>query len=131
MSFSGPSHSAAHANAQGGNKASNNLYCYGCKKNKPLHSFSQTQIDKSFSRGKKKHHIICKQCTPQQNNSLTCMLCTRTMALDNFSKAQRRNAEKARCLKCMKKREEEDIDDSEPDDDDSDELHHDTWDDIL
>ncbi|CAG8727138.1 7404_t:CDS:2, partial [Scutellospora calospora] len=33
----------------------------------------------------KRHHTTCKQCTPQQNNSLTCM-------------AQRKNAEKARCI---------------------------------
>jgi len=45
MSYSGPSHSAAHANAQ--SKGPNKLYCNGCKKDKPIQSFSQTQIDKA------------------------------------------------------------------------------------
>ncbi|CAI2185388.1 1024_t:CDS:2 [Funneliformis geosporum] len=139
MTFSGPSHSAAGANKQGNKPVE--LFCYGCEKMKPQYAFSKTQIAKTNSnisnpyapggRTKKQHHTICKQCTPQQNETLTCMLCTRTMPLEKFAKAQRKNAEKARCSECMIKREEEDIDDSEPEDDDFDGPRYDTWDDIL
>uniref|UniRef100_A0A1D1ZK52 Meiotic chromosome segregation protein P8B7.28c n=1 Tax=Anthurium amnicola TaxID=1678845 RepID=A0A1D1ZK52_9ARAE len=138
-SYSSSSHSAKGANSQEP-KPPEKIKCYGCNKEKAAHSFSKTQIAKYMSnvynqyaphgRTTKKHHIMCKQCTPQQNNSLTCMVCTRTKSLEHFSKAQRKNAEKARCLECMKKREDDDIDDSEPDPD-SDGSFNDTWDDIL
>ncbi|RIA96566.1 Stc1 domain-containing protein [Glomus cerebriforme] len=134
------SHSAKHANQQG-SKPPKEIFCYGCNKNKPSHSFSKTQLTKYMSnianeyaphgRTLKKHHTMCKACTPQQNSTLTCMLCTRTKPLEKFAKAQRKNAEKARCLQCMKKREEDDIDDSEPDTEDSDGSYNETWDDVL
>ncbi|CAG8440211.1 3054_t:CDS:2 [Diversispora eburnea] len=118
-----------------------NLYCYGCEKEKPIHSFSKTQITKAVSnihnpyapsgRTTKRHHTLCKQCTPQQNNNLTCMICTKTMLLEKFAKAQRKNAEKARCLDCMKKRNEEDPSDSEDGYSDDSYEKRETWDDIL
>ncbi|CAG8454107.1 9765_t:CDS:2 [Paraglomus brasilianum] len=116
------------------------VFCHGCKKDKPQHTFSKTQLAKHMSnfsnqyapkgRTTKIHHTMCKQCTPQQNLKLTCMLCTRTKPLEDFAKAQRKNAEKAKCLSCMKKREKQDLTDSEPDDD-SEGEYNDTWDDIL
>ncbi|CAG8443734.1 11255_t:CDS:2 [Ambispora leptoticha] len=105
--------SSSGTNSQGPSDPKS-LFCYGCNKEKPIHSFSKTQQTKAKSnihnpyvpggKTRKKHHTMCKQCTPQQNNSLTCMLCTRTKPLEDFAKAQRKNAEKARCSKCMEKR---------------------------
>jgi len=57
------------------------------------------------------------------------MICTKTKPLEGFAKAQRRNAEKARCLACMKKYHEEDIYDSEEDSDDYGDGE--TWNDVL
>ncbi|CAG8457541.1 10971_t:CDS:2 [Ambispora gerdemannii] len=144
MSSTSSKHSAFGANSQK-SQDPKSLYCYGCEREKPIHSFSKTQVTKAVSnlhnpyapggKTRKKHHTMCKSCTPQQNNTLTCMLCTKTMPLDDFAKAQRRNAEKARCLKCMAKRKksDEDEDDSAPDteDDDEDVNYNETWDDIL
>ncbi|KAL0092556.1 hypothetical protein J3Q64DRAFT_1719539 [Phycomyces blakesleeanus] len=106
------------------------LRCVFCSIDKPLDAFSQTQIQKatfnpyappSYNKGTKAKQISCKQCTASVNSTLTCMTCTKTKPLESFAKVQRKHAEKARCLKCMKKREEEDLDDSEYDsDDDSD-----------
>ncbi|KAG0178299.1 hypothetical protein DFQ28_008101 [Apophysomyces sp. BC1034] len=104
---------------------------------KQLDAFSKTQIQKATVNpyappgyNKQKKHISCKQCTASQTSSLTCMTCTRTKPLEDFAKSQRRNAEKARCLNCMKKREEEHISDSEDVSDDSD-CYNETWHDIM
>ncbi|CAG8643462.1 8254_t:CDS:2 [Racocetra fulgida] len=48
MSYSGPSHSAKNANSQEP-KLPSTLYCYGCEKDKPIHSFSKTQVTKAMS----------------------------------------------------------------------------------
>nr|CAG8596481.1 2251_t:CDS:2 [Entrophospora candida]CAG8642824.1 12794_t:CDS:2 [Entrophospora candida] len=122
-SFENSSHSAAGANSQGP-KAPKTLFCYGCQKDKQIQSFSKTQITKVMSnihnpyapRGKtiKKHHTMCKQCTPQQNENLTCMVCTREKP-----------------LKCVDKHKDEDIDDSEPSESDPEAEQNETWDDIL
>jgi hypothetical protein len=111
-------HSASKANSQSSASNVKMLYCIFCKKEKPLNAFSKTQITKSVShiqnpyapRGftTKKHKPCCKQCTPNQQTQLTCMICTKSFPLDKFAKSQRRNAEKARCIECMKKREKED-----------------------
>ena len=37
----------------------------------------------------------CKDCTPQQTDKLTCCVCTKTMPLKAFAKAQRKHVEKA------------------------------------
>ncbi|KAI7856113.1 hypothetical protein BDC45DRAFT_72958 [Circinella umbellata] len=83
---------------------------------------------------KKPKNITCKQCTAKQTASLQCMTCTKTKPLEQFAKNQRKHAEKARCLKCMKKREDEDMNDSDPDyssDEDSDDPNYETWHDIM
>ncbi|KAI7863611.1 hypothetical protein BDF14DRAFT_1842565 [Spinellus fusiger] len=100
------------------------LRCIFCSMDKPLDAFSQTQIQKatfnpyappSYNKGLKSKQISCKQCTAGVTVSLTCMLCTIKKPLEQFAKVQRKHNEKARCLKCMKKREEEDVDDSDYD----------------
>ncbi|KAG9300231.1 hypothetical protein G9A89_007690 [Geosiphon pyriformis] len=141
MATYGNKHSTFAANKQP-QKVPGTLFCYGCQQEKRIHSFSKTQVTKALdkihnlyaSHGKsvKRHHTMCKQCTPQQNSTLTCMLCTRTMPLDKFAKAQRRNAEKARCRECMEKCEAIDIDDSEPDQSSEEDAYfNETWDDLL
>ncbi|KAI8642569.1 Stc1 domain-containing protein, partial [Parasitella parasitica] len=94
---------------------------------KPLDAFSATQIQKAThnpfappSFNSKKKTISCKKCTPTQTTHLTCMICSKNLPLDKFAKSQRRNAEKARCIKCIKKREDEDVwaSDTETDSDD-------------
>ncbi|GAA5799543.1 hypothetical protein HPULCUR_004959 [Helicostylum pulchrum] len=97
------------------------LRCVFCKTEKPLESFSATQIQKAtfnpyapVSYNSKPKTICCKKCSPTQQTHLTCSICSKTQPLDKFAKSQRRNAEKARCIKCNKKREEEDVWASDP-----------------
>ncbi|CAO3685834.1 unnamed protein product [Rhizopus stolonifer] len=120
-------HSTANANRQYGPLKS--LKCVFCNVDKPLDAFSQTQIAKATHNpfapagyNKKPKTISCKNCTSSQNTHLTCMICAKTQPLEKFAKSQRRNAEKARCIKCIKKREEEDVWASEPDTDSDDEF---------
>ncbi|KAI7908059.1 Stc1 domain-containing protein [Cokeromyces recurvatus] len=105
------------------------LRCVFCNMDKPLDAFSSTQIQKATynpyappSYNNKKKTIRCKKCTPTQTTHLTCMVCSKTQPLDKFAKSQRKNAEKARCLKCIKKREEEDVWASDPDTDSEDDF---------
>ncbi|KAG1148486.1 hypothetical protein G6F37_006486 [Rhizopus arrhizus] len=98
------------------------LKCVFCNEYKPLDAFSQNQIAKgtynpyiSPSHKKKFKTVTCKKCASSQNTHLTCMICAKTQPLEKFAKLQRRNAEKARCMKCIKKREEEDVWASESD----------------
>ncbi|KAG2194237.1 hypothetical protein INT47_005705 [Mucor saturninus] len=119
--------------ATSGSNASSNLpetlRCVFCKTDKPIDAFSATQIQKAThnpyappSYNNKAKTICCKKCSPTQQTHLTCMICSKTQPLDKFAKSQRRNAEKARCIKCIKKREEEDVWASDPDSDSEDEY---------
>ncbi|RUS25609.1 hypothetical protein BC938DRAFT_471902 [Jimgerdemannia flammicorona] len=74
----------------------------------------------------KKPQLTCKKCTASQQTELTCMICTKTMPLSKFAKAQRKNGERARCMTCLKKKEEEEIEDSEEDDDGDELVYNDT-----
>ncbi|KAI8576622.1 hypothetical protein K450DRAFT_255907 [Umbelopsis ramanniana AG] len=130
-------HGASRSNSQ--TPTPTTFDCIFCKKNLPAEAFSKTQLSKvtynpwapqGFKNNKKKQQICCKQCTPGQSTTLTCMICTKTKKLEDFAKAQRRNAEKARCLACMKKYHDEDIYDSE-DDLDDDYGDGETWNDVL
>ncbi|KAI8977421.1 Stc1 domain-containing protein [Mycotypha africana] len=102
------------------------LKCVFCQQEKPLDAFSKSQLNKVLPNefapwvDPSKKNISCKKCTAGSNTSLKCMLCGITKPLDQFAKNQRREAEKARCLKCMKKRAEEDPWATEPDSDDDD-----------
>ncbi|KAJ2961885.1 hypothetical protein NQZ79_g2842 [Umbelopsis isabellina] len=104
------SHGSAKANQQ--SREPPTYDCMFCKRKLPAEAFSKTQLSKATYNpwappgyNKKKQQICCKQCSPGQSSTLTCM-------------AQRRNAEKARCLICMQKYHDEDIYDSEEDSDD-------------
>ncbi|KAI9366329.1 Stc1 domain-containing protein [Pilaira anomala] len=115
--------------ANSGQGGPTSLRCVFCKEEKPLDAFSQTQIQKAthnpyapVSYNKKAKLISCKKCSPTQQTHLTCSICSKTQPLDKFAKSQRRNAEKARCIKCNKKREEEDVWASDPETDSDDEF---------
>ncbi|KAI9316746.1 Stc1 domain-containing protein [Dichotomocladium elegans] len=118
--------------------APKSLKCVFCNQEKRIDAFSKTQVQKATFNpyapagwNNKKKTVVCKQCTAKQTVNLTCMTCTKTKPLEQFAKNQRRHAEKARCLKCMKKREEEDVQDSDPDDSSDDEFLHETWHDHM
>ncbi|RUS19066.1 hypothetical protein BC937DRAFT_88028 [Endogone sp. FLAS-F59071] len=124
------SHSAYGANRQGSLARKSALHCTFCKRDKPPNSFSNTQIEKA---GSPNHLLRCKQCTPPQQLSLTCMLCAKTKSLSGFAKAQRKNAERARCLRCMEQRENDDPNISEDSGEnvEEDDDHTETWNDVL
>ncbi|KAI8890015.1 hypothetical protein K501DRAFT_237674 [Backusella circina FSU 941] len=123
--YAPPGHSSAGSNNQA--ETLKTLKCVFCNEDKPLDAFSATQIQKATfnpycppSYNKKKKTVSCKKCTSTQNTSLTCMICSKTKPLEHFAKSQRKNAEKARCILCIKKREEEDVWDSDDTDSDDD-----------
>ncbi|KAF9909214.1 hypothetical protein EC991_008975 [Linnemannia zychae] len=90
----------------------NGIYCYGCQQTKPRLAFSETQIKKAAaSTTKKAHQPICKNCTPAQPTSLKCIICSRTLSMDSFSKTQRKNQEKATCIECRKVIDDDDSED--------------------
>ncbi|CDH56129.1 hypothetical protein RO3G_16263 [Lichtheimia corymbifera JMRC:FSU:9682] len=114
------------------------LKCIFCDQEKQLDAFSKTQLAKATFNpyapagyNNKKKTITCKQCTAKQTVTLTCMTCTKTKPLEQFARNQRRHNEKARCLKCMKKREEEDMNDSDPDYSSDDDELRETWHDFT
>ncbi|KAI1309124.1 hypothetical protein EDD11_004135 [Mortierella claussenii] len=91
---------------------SDRVYCYGCEQNKPRLAFSETQLRKASNRNPdKKHHIMCKNCTPVQPTTLKCIVCAKTLAMDRFSKTQRKRQEKATCIDCRKVIEDDDSED--------------------
>ncbi|CAO3567355.1 unnamed protein product [Mortierella alpina] len=88
------------------------IFCYGCNLNKPRLAFSETQLKKAASRNpKKKHQPICKNCTPTQPTTLTCMVCSKKLPMERFSKTQRKNQEKATCMDCRQFIEDDDSED--------------------
>ncbi|KAF9431731.1 hypothetical protein BGZ76_011774 [Entomortierella beljakovae] len=58
--------------------------------------------------------------TPSQPDSLKCLRCSKTLSMDNFSKTQRKNQEKATCKKCRQLIEEDDSEEDFEMDEDSD-----------
>ncbi|KAF8951136.1 hypothetical protein BGZ46_004144 [Entomortierella lignicola] len=91
----------------------NTVFCYGCGQNRPRLAFSETQLKKASKiNPDKKHHIMCKKCTPVQPTTLRCLRCAKTLPMEDFSKTQRKNQERATCKEC---RESIDNDDSEED----------------
>ncbi|KAF9347635.1 hypothetical protein BGX26_000894 [Mortierella sp. AD094] len=95
------------------NNGTNSVYCYGCNQSKSRLAFSETQLKKASTRNPdKKHHIMCKQCTPVQPTTLKCLRCAKTLPMDSFSKTQRKNQDRATCKDC---RQYIDDDDSEVD----------------
>ncbi|SAM03126.1 hypothetical protein [Absidia glauca] len=117
MSYYNAGHSSYGANTQLASVSS--LRCTFCNE-------VTTHAPPGFNSQKK--HVSCKSCTLGSNKSMRCMTCTKHMPLEQFAKSQRKNADRARCLKCMKKREEEDVWASQSDSDDSDQGK---WDDYL
>lgn len=48
-------------------------------------------------------NVTCKVCTPAQTVELTCYICDTTKGLEGFAKNQRKDPDRARCLKCVNK----------------------------
>ncbi|GAN10606.1 hypothetical protein MAM1_0375d10150 [Mucor ambiguus] len=57
----------------------------------------------------KKKVISCKSCTATSTTQLTCMICSKKLPLNKFANNQRKNHERARCKKCIKKYQDEDV----------------------
>ncbi|KAI9764400.1 MAG: hypothetical protein M1835_007587 [Candelina submexicana] len=85
------------------------IKCLGCKRIRVQSAYSKKQLrdlrDIIYSNGKidcnTGAYIKCRQCTGQQVNEMTCCVCDEVKGLNGFSKAQRRDPDKARCLDCV------------------------------
>ncbi|KAI9747846.1 MAG: hypothetical protein M1815_003835 [Lichina confinis] len=98
------------------------IECSGCKKWRGQDGYSKRQLAGS------KNKIKCRDCTGEQVKELTCIVCTDVKDLGEFSRAQRRVPDHARCIRCVKlyletepgldQREGSDLDDDYSDDDD-------------
>ncbi|KAI9718263.1 MAG: hypothetical protein M1812_004253 [Candelaria pacifica] len=85
------------------------IKCLGCKRIRVQSAYSKKQLrdlrDIIYSEGDidctKGAYIKCRQCTGQQVNEMTCCVCDAVKGLSGFSKAQRRDPDKARCLDCV------------------------------
>ncbi|KAI9822790.1 MAG: hypothetical protein M1832_003023 [Thelocarpon impressellum] len=93
------------------------IKCNICKKIKNNDAFSKKQLsDLAFKisrHGPQSMHdatVKCRQCTGAQVTELTCCVCGEIKGLDDFSKAQRKSPDTARCLPCVRVHE-----DTEPD----------------
>jgi hypothetical protein len=80
--------------------------CSICKRVKTTTTYSNKQImdlRHHLQLGYDINHspIKCRKCAQTQNQELSCAVCNETKALDGFSKAQRRNPDRARCLECV------------------------------
>lgn len=74
--------------------------------------------------------ITCRTCTGGPVNELTCSICGEVKGLDGFSKAQRRDPDRARCILCLHEQSEEhwahtDVRQQASDDDTSDDDSYD------
>jgi len=90
------------------------IKCATCRKNFLQARYSNRQL--ALYQGDIKRNGIalaknpsCRDCSSGQRTELTCSWCDVTKGLEAFSKAQRRNADKAKCLDCQ-----QDIADLEP-----------------
>ncbi|KAI9832352.1 MAG: hypothetical protein M1826_002038 [Phylliscum demangeonii] len=85
------------------------IKCARCKKIRNKDAFSNRQLGLLGQSGRRggmtvaaTHPTIkCRLCTAGQTTELTCIICTDTKALAEFSKAQRRDPDRARCLNCV------------------------------
>ncbi|KAF9109913.1 hypothetical protein BGX27_006991 [Mortierella sp. AM989] len=97
----------------------NAIFCYGCNQEKSRLAFSETQLKKAANRNpEKKHHIMCKSCTPVQQTTLRCLRCVKSLPLDSFSKTQRKNQDRATCKDCRQCIDDDDSEDDFDMDDD-------------
>ncbi|KAG0088309.1 hypothetical protein BGZ93_010486 [Podila epicladia] len=93
------------------------IYCYGCNQSKPCPAFSESQLKKAATRNSdKRHHVLCKSCTPVQNTSLKCVRCNKT---------QRKLQERATCIDCRKFIDDDDSEDDLDIEDDPEYYHGD------
>ncbi|KAI9799295.1 MAG: hypothetical protein M1833_004173 [Piccolia ochrophora] len=91
------------------------IKCIICNKTRNKNAYSQRQLnDLAYKvvRGGQVNAsralIKCRQCTGAQVTEMMCIVCEEVMALDSFSRNQRRTPETARCLACVKRHVETD-----------------------
>ncbi|KZF20033.1 hypothetical protein L228DRAFT_250462 [Xylona heveae TC161] len=85
------------------------IKCKGCGKFRMKSAYSKKQLNdlrhKIYVVGELSAtvagQIKCRTCTGQQVNELTCTICDEVKGLEGFSKVQRRDPDKARCLTCV------------------------------
>ncbi|MBE7182151.1 MAG: hypothetical protein INR71_13280 [Terriglobus roseus] len=89
------------------------LRCGACNKHKATAAnFSGKQLaglrEQVAQRGQaaaQTYEVVCIACASGgQNVEMTCVDCHRTMGLEAFAKAHRKDRDNAKCLKCMEKR---------------------------
>ncbi|KAI9792398.1 MAG: hypothetical protein M1816_002282 [Peltula sp. TS41687] len=84
------------------------IKCTSCKKIRNQDAFSNRQLGNlSFAAARSgqvlatNSKIKCRLCTGGSVTELQCMICEEIQGLEGFSKAQRKDPDKARCLKCV------------------------------
>ncbi|KAI9842812.1 MAG: hypothetical protein M1837_006915 [Sclerophora amabilis] len=119
------------------------IVCRLCTRPREKHMFSQRQLNElafkvshSGPAAMNRPTIQCRLCTGGQVTELACSMCSVVKSLNSFSKAQRRDPDRARCIACVKVHErtepgvkpaDEDLfaqasDGDEDDDDDDDDV---------
>ncbi|KAL7271883.1 hypothetical protein RUND412_005325 [Rhizina undulata] len=132
----------AAAGANSGGIYPDGIRCFVCEKVKPVDQYAGRQLVKWRSsiyqpyapggRTKTDPRTTCKSCTPTQTTELTCCVCHKIKGLNKFAKNQRKNPDRARCIKCVLLHVETDPDfsplssdaysDTDQDDDDDDDF---------
>ncbi|KAI9675089.1 MAG: hypothetical protein M1817_001497 [Caeruleum heppii] len=84
------------------------IKCSICKVHRNKDSYSKRQLGElqwkfsqrsSFSISHA--NIKCRKCTGSQTTEMMCIVCDVVKGLDEFSKAQRKDPDKARCINCI------------------------------
>ncbi|OJD35950.1 dna repair protein rad7 [Diplodia corticola] len=81
------------------------IRCSTCNKWKGQTNFARKRLNELRERIRDDRHPFttqCTLCTPQQVMELKCKMCAKVKGLDEFSKAQRKNPDHAKCNPCMK-----------------------------
>ncbi|KAL2046863.1 hypothetical protein N7G274_000881 [Stereocaulon virgatum] len=89
----------------------NKLRCWECRKLLKTSLFSevnQKEIKSAIVAGQINIETLqdvpwrrCRHCTPTQVTELECIMCLKVKGLDGFTKAQRRDPDRARCMECV------------------------------
>ena len=90
-------------------KIPENIRCKFCQKLKPNHNYSERQLGYYRQRLAQNPRFVdesqaiipCIKCTPSQVTELECSHCYQVKALEAFTKAQRRDPERAVCTLYM------------------------------
>ncbi|KAF2760481.1 hypothetical protein EJ05DRAFT_286215 [Pseudovirgaria hyperparasitica] len=97
------------------------IKCYKCNKPKTVTAFSTKQRENAQSsvRCGRPIQIACVECNQQTVVEITCIECKVTKSVPEFSKAQAKETDTARCFKCVEERTTMEAQKSDSDDDDA------------